>query len=173
MVDQRSLGIVLVGLVAFTGLVGCTDQPVATPPVSRGMQGTPATEGSGMSAGAVRTDREPIARRFPRLGDFSEVHWLGSTIGGSGVPGPSDVLIQGLVVLRPEDLAAARAGYRWEEAPAGWDAKLADALRPLAPPAGDWRYNGQFESEVCTARYSGDVYLDLASGTVYLNVNSR
>jgi len=160
-VDRRSLGIVLVGLVAFTGLVGCTDQPVATPPVSRGTQGTPATEGSGMSAGAVRTDREPIARRFPRLGDFSEVHWLGSTIGGSGVPGPSDVLIQGLVVLRPEDLAAARAGYRWEEAPAGWDAKL------------DWRYNGQFESEVCTARYSGDVYLDLASGTVYLNVNSR
>ncbi|MDG4791593.1 hypothetical protein O7626_37830 [Micromonospora sp. WMMD1102] len=127
-----------------------------------------------MSAGAVRTDREPIARRFPRLGDFADVHWLGSVAGGSsGVPGPSDVLIQGLVVLRPDDLAAAKTGYQWAAAPAGWDARLPEALRPLLPASDDWRHSQQFEADVRTNRYSGVVYIDMSSGTVYLNVNSR
>jgi len=166
--DRRAPRVVGALVVLFAGLTGCTGRPVEDPPVGRD------PEGNSMSAGTVRTDREPISRRFPKLGDFVEVHWQGSVVGASSsVPGPSDVLIQGLVVLRPEDLAAARTGYQWEPAPAGWDAKVPDLLRPLAPASGDWRHNAQFESEVSTTRYSGDVYLDLSSGTVYLDVNSR
>ncbi len=82
------------------------------------------------------------------------------------------MLIQGLVVLRSEDLATTKTGYEWKAAPAGWEAKMNDELRPFAPAAGNWQYNGQFELDVRTTRYNGTVYLDLTSGTVFLNVNS-
>jgi hypothetical protein len=57
-----------------------------------------------MSTSPVRTEREPLAKRFPQLGDFAEVHWQGAAAGTDtgGVPGPTDVHIQALVVLRPD-----------------------------------------------------------------------
>lgn len=166
MADGRALR-VAGALVMILGLAGCTDSPAADPTNGR------LTDGSTMTAApAVRTDREPIAKRFPKLGNFVEAHWQGSLAGPADVPGPSDVLIQGLVVLRPEDLAAAKTGYDWEAAPQGWDAKMNDELRPLAPTSGDWRYSRQFELDVRTTSYSGTVYLDMTSGTVFLNVHS-
>ncbi|WFE30171.1 hypothetical protein O7623_13720 [Solwaraspora sp. WMMD791] len=46
-------------------------------------------------------------------------------------------------------------------------------LRPYAPAAGDGRHSDQYEPEVRTNRFGGRVFLDLASGTVYLAVHSR
>jgi hypothetical protein len=125
-----------------------------------------------MSTPAVRTDREPIAKRFPQLGDFIEVHWQGSAAGADpgGVPGPTDVHIQALAVLRPNVLASAASRYDWKPAPAGWDAPLSPELRRFAPAAGAWHVSEQFAQDVRTTRYSGAVYLDTTGGTVYLDV---
>jgi hypothetical protein len=128
-----------------------------------------------MSAPAVRTDREPIAKRFPQLGDFVEVHWQGSAAGvdTGGVPGPTDVHIQALAVLRPDTLASVAARYQWKPAPAGWDASLSAQLRPFAPAGGAWQASDEFAKDIRTNRYGGPVYLDTTSGTVFLDVIGR
>jgi len=103
------------------------------------------------------------------------VHWQGS-LAGSGstqVPGPSDVLIQALVVLRPEDLTAATGSYPWQPAPAGWDSRVNEPLRPYLPAGGDWQHNPQYELDVRTERYGGTVYLDRKTGTAFLDLYSR
>jgi hypothetical protein len=119
----------------------------------------------------VRTDRDPIAQRFPQLGDFTQVHWQGGTAGtDSGrVPGPTDVRIQALVVVRPETVAVATTQYTWATAPSSWDSELSAPLRAYAPHNATWKVSDHFTKAVLPSGYGGTVFLDAASGTVYLN----
>ncbi|MEU0546737.1 hypothetical protein [Micromonospora sp. NPDC005979] len=121
-------------------LAGCSD-------------GTPDDEPTGRAASVsptpVRTDRDPIAKRFPRLGDFIEAHWQAATAGGSGrdtVPGPTDTRIEALVVLRPDTLATTIKGYEWQPAPPDWDAPLSGELRPFLPTGtgGTWQVSEEY-----------------------------
>jgi predicted small lipoprotein YifL len=132
----------------------------------------PTERATTMSTSIVRTDREPIVKRFPRLGDLVAVHWQGSAAGSDtgGAPGPTDVHIQAIVSLRPGDVAAALSRYEWSPAPAAWDASLSAELRRYAPTDGTWQLNEQFAKDVRTSRYSGAVYLDTTGGTVFLDV---
>jgi len=171
MTDRRATRRLVAGLlVAALVPAGCTDDVAPGPSDRRD------GDGGVVSATPVRTDREPIARRFPGLGDFAQVHWQGAlagSTGGRGVPGPSDVVIRAVVLLRRADLTAATSGYDWTPAPAGWDTRVSDGLRPFLPAAGDWRHSPQYEADVRTNGYSGTVYLDLTGGTVFLDVSSR
>lgn len=164
MADPRAVVAVVAALLA---LAGCTPSAPADP--------RPTGRTTTMSTPPVRTDREPIAKRFPQLGDFTEVHWQGVAAGTDtgGVPGPTDVYIQALVVLHRDDLASAVSHYEWSPAPGGWDTTLSAALRPYAPAGGTWKVSDQFAEDVRTTRYGGPVYLDTTSGTVYLDVISR
>ncbi|MFV2018086.1 hypothetical protein [Micromonospora sp. LOL_023] len=150
-------------------IAGCGADAASDPPAAQ------VTEEDLMATAQIRTDRPPIADRFPALGEFSQVHWQGSVVGGGDprVPGPSDVLIQAVVQLHQEDLPALRGKYDWRPAGADWDTTMSAGLRPYVPTGADWRHSHQYEQEVQTARFSGRVYLDLASGTVFLAVNSR
>ncbi len=127
-----------------------------------------------MNTPPVRTDREPIAKRFPRLGDFAAVHWQGGSLGvdSGGVPGPTDIYIHALVTLSPDARAEIVPYYQWEPAAADWDAEMSDQLRPLLPADGTWVSSDEFTEAVSTNKYYGRVYLDTASGTVYLDVNN-
>lgn len=120
------------------------------------------------SAPAVRTDSEPITKRFPALGTPEELHWLGAAAGqdGGGVPGPTDVQIQGLIVLSPEVVTAATKDGTWTTA----TPTVPESLRTYLPTDPRWQTNDEFTTEVSTSRYSGDVYLDPASRTLYLDV---
>lgn len=159
MADRRA-GLVAAAIVL--ALTGCVDSAPEGP--------TGRT--TGVSPAPVRTDREPIAKRFPHLGDFVEAHWQAAPAGidTGGVPGPTDMRIEALVVLRPDTLATAITGYEWQPAPPGWDAPLSGQLRPFLPPDGTWQVSERFAEDVRTSRYSGTVHLDAASGTVYLLV---
>jgi hypothetical protein len=157
-------------LAVVLAVTGCADDTGVRNPDE------PTSSGGAVSRGPVRTDRDPVAERFPRLGDFNEVHWLGWRIGsdsGRGVPGPSDVMIQAFVELRAEEFESTRDGYEWQQPPDGWTENIAEELHPYVPETGDWGYNERYASEVRTAQYGGGVYLNLATGTVYLNLNSH
>lgn len=125
--------------------------------------------------GPVRTDREPLVKRFPKLGNFIQAHWQGWILGDTGrggVPGPTDTAIQGLIELSPQDLQAAKTGYTWAPAPHGWESGVNSELRPYLSPSGTWQASDQFTSDVTGTGYHGKVYLDLTGGTVFLDVSS-
>jgi hypothetical protein len=155
---RRALAAVVIAATA----TACTAAP------SSGERTGPAVVAS---APAVRTDRDPLAKRFPALGDFAQAHWQGWPASTPGL-GPTDVMIQALVVLSKEDLATVNSRYTFAPPPSGVDAKINEALRPFAPAAPDWRYNADFERHVKTAAYGGTVLLDPSTGIVFLQVVS-
>ncbi|WFE53619.1 hypothetical protein [Micromonospora sp. WMMD1155] len=161
MVDLRA-GLLATALVVT--LAGCSDSTGNDEPTGRATSVSPAP---------VRTDRDPIVKRFPRLGDFVEAHWQAASAGGgsrSSVPGPTDTRIEALVVLRPDTLATTLKEYEWQPAPPDWDAPLSAELRPFLPNGGTWQVSEQFTKDVRTAQYNGTAYLDAGSGTVFLRV---
>ena len=161
MVDRRG-GLLAVMIVL--AMAGCVND---TPDDGRPTGGT-----ASVSPASVRTDREPLAERFPRLGDFVEVHWQASIAGTDDprVPGPTDNRIEALVVLRPDALVAAVKQYDWSPAPAGWDEPLSAELRPFLPGDGTWQVSEHYAEDVSTTHYNGAVYLGTTSGTVYLRL---
>ncbi|MEV0217779.1 hypothetical protein [Micromonospora sp. NPDC050695] len=159
--DDIRAGLLATALVL--ALAGCSDNAPDDEPTGRTTSVSPAP---------VRTDRDPIAKRFPRLGEFVETHWQASAAGADtrGVTGPTDTRIEALVVLRPDTLATIIKGYEWQPAPPNWDAPLSAELRPFLPTGGTWQVSEQFAKDVRTAQYNGTVYLDAGSGTVFLRV---
>lgn len=159
-VADRRAGLCLAVAVALA-LVGCVDGDEQ-----------PTERTTSVSPPPVRTDREPITKRFPQLGDLVEVHWQASTAGAADprIPGPTDTRIEAVVVLRPPTLVATVERYEWSPAPAGWEEVLSAELRPFLPEDGTWHVNGQYAEDVRTSRYSGVVYLDTATCTVFLRV---
>jgi hypothetical protein len=81
-----------------------------------GCAGTPPPPAPGGAVASVdeatdvRTDRAPIASRFPRLGEFRAVHWVSGRLGDDRVPGPSTYFIEAVVELTPADASALAAG---------------------------------------------------------------
>ncbi|WP_155251595.1 hypothetical protein [Salinispora cortesiana] len=49
---------------------------------------------------------------------------------------------------------------------------MSDQLRSLLPASGTWMSSNEFTEAVSTIKYYGQVYLDTASGTVYLVVKN-
>ncbi|MET8280302.1 hypothetical protein [Micromonospora sp. NPDC005174] len=161
MVDLRA-GLVATMLVVT--IAGCSDNGRTDEPPDRTVSASPTP---------VQTDRDPIAKRFPRLGDFVEAHWQAATAGGESrvsVPGPTDTQIEALVVLRPDTIATILKGYEWQPAPPGWEVSLSAELRPFLPTGGTWQVSEKYAEDVRTAQYNGTVYLDAGSGTVFLRV---
>jgi hypothetical protein len=93
---RRMVGTVLACLV----LAGCQSAETPRDPVT-----------SKVENAAPRTDREPIEKRFPELGAFTEVHWLGGTLGDDRAPGSSTYFIEAAVSLRPDEAATLRQRY--------------------------------------------------------------
>ncbi|WP_156466195.1 hypothetical protein [Janibacter sp. Soil728] len=50
----------------------------------------------------MRTDLDPLTRRFPAIGDPASAHWQSGTYGDDRVPGPSTRWIDAVVELDPE-----------------------------------------------------------------------
>jgi hypothetical protein len=104
-----------------------------------GCADTPAQPGGAVAsvdqATDVRTDRAPIASRFPRLGEFRAVHWVSGRLGDDRVPGPSTYFIEAVVELAPADAAALAARYPAAAAPT---APQAPPVLATFVPGGPW-----------------------------------
>lgn len=138
-----------------------------------------SSPGSPGSSSTVRTDREPITKRFSALGAFESVHWLGGAHGSpqsrTDLPGPTDYWIEAVVRLRPEDFAALRdrfGGNRNRTPVAAPTAR--PALRSALPSTGEWvTVPGLTEEVLATSGMSGEVRLHPATRTVYVSAGTR
>ena len=90
MSTRTAAALVLVLLLPACSLLG--DRPAAT-----------AFDEAGM-----RSDPEPLTRRFPALGTPRSVRWQSGRVGDNRVPGPSTLWIDAVVTLEPQVAANLR-----------------------------------------------------------------
>ncbi|MFE1771069.1 hypothetical protein [Streptomyces sp. NPDC059008] len=119
----------------------------------------------------VRTDLEPLERRFAALGPLSGAHWLGTALGTDSrgsVPGPTDVRMVGTARLRAGAVAAITSapqrGFRPEEPP-----RLPQKLAEFVPKGARWVRSDSFDRDMTGGTYSGAFYLDPGTDTVYFD----
>ncbi|MFE7591612.1 hypothetical protein ACFU6K_19610 [Kitasatospora sp. NPDC057512] len=116
----------------------------------------------------VRTDVEPLKRRFPQLGSLSAAMWVGRVLTQNSVtwvPGPTDVSMQGVARVEPVTLAEITANGTWEEISIG-----CGVPKEIAAEVGDptrWLHSRAFDESVTRTQYSGSFYFDRQAGRVY------
>ncbi len=122
----------------------------------------------------VRTDSEPLERRFAALGPLSDTHWLGVVLGTDSrvsVPGPADVRVVGFARLRAGGVAAiVRAPQRGFE-PAT-PSRPPEGLVQFMPKSARWVRSESFDRRMTGGRYSGAFYFDPGADRVYFDTTN-
>lgn len=110
----------------------------------------------------IRTDSEPLERRFAALGPLSRARWLGLVLGTDSrvsVPGPTDVRVVGFARLRAGRVAALVEASRWDfqpETPSG----LPETLAEFMPEGARWVRSESFDHRMTGGTYPGEFYFD-------------
>ncbi|SEB99286.1 hypothetical protein [Streptomyces sp. TLI_105] len=114
----------------------------------------------------VRTDREPVEKRFPQFGRFTGVEWAAAPLGqaNSRVPGPTDVRLSGVATLAEADVRRLLKEYDW--VPAAQPPAVLGSIVPEVPEGTEWRTSEEFTSEVTRGVYTGSFHLDPGAGTM-------
>ncbi|MFJ2670099.1 hypothetical protein [Streptomyces sp. NPDC087525] len=133
---------------------------------------TPAAKSA--DGAKVRTDLEPLERRFAALGALSGAHWLGTALGADSrmsVPGPTDVRVVGTARLGAGVVAAItgapQRSFR-RETPRRIPGELAEFM----PDGARWVRGESFDSDMTRGTYSGAFYLDAGTDTVYFDTTN-
>ncbi|MGN9792423.1 hypothetical protein ACTMTU_15180 [Streptomyces sp. OZ13] len=127
----------------------------------------------GVDEGPLRTETEPLEKRFALLGPLSDAHWLGydrvKNNDGRSVPGPSDIRLVGFARLADgkaaELTSVAERGFGPE--PLG---ELPERLAAFVPKDARWQHSDAFDDEMTGGTYSGRFLLSPATGTVCFDV---
>ena len=98
---------VLIVLLVFVVIIR-TDMPhntnnISTDPLIHALDNT-----------SIRTDVEPLATHFPWL-DILSCQWKAVVMGDNDIPGPTDIIICGYLVVSETYLTQLQDGYEWIE----------------------------------------------------------
>ncbi|MFF2541729.1 hypothetical protein ACFVUY_04120 [Kitasatospora sp. NPDC058063] len=116
----------------------------------------------------VRTDLDPLKRRFPQLGSLSGATWVSRVLTQNSVdwvPGPTDVSLDGVAQVEPATLAAITSSGTWEEA-----VIECGVPKEIATEVGGetgWLHSRAFDESITRTQYSGSFYFDKQTGRVY------
>jgi hypothetical protein len=119
----------------------------------------------------VRTDLEPLERRFTALGPLSGAHWLGTALGTDSrvsVPGPTDVRVVGTAQLRAGTVAAITGVPQRNFQPENL-IQLLEQLAEFVPKDARWVRSNSFDRDMTGGTYTGRFYLDPGTDTVYFD----
>lgn len=113
--------------------------------------------------GDVRTDPEPLTKRFTALGQPVSATWMSGTLGGDA-PGPSTYWIDAVVEVTPETAATLRAASpeQTTETPA-----VEDDVR-TALPSGQLLRSTSLDALFAQGSFRAKAYLAADSDTVVL-----
>ncbi|WP_152361346.1 hypothetical protein [Microlunatus speluncae] len=151
---RRFLTMLIAGPALLT-TVGC--EPTSGPDRAAAKNGT----------GELRTDPEPLRKRFPELGPSFEAQWMSGQYGDERAPGPSTYWIDAVIALpsdRASRLLTAYAPVETTEAPA-----VVDGLRSRLP-AGPLLTSAALDAAFAPDEGSARAYLDRATYTLILVV---
>lgn len=110
--------------------------------------------GEKIGDGELRTDLEPLTKRFPALGAPVGAEWMGGTLGDA--PGPSTYWIDAVIEVDPAIADGLRAEYAPEAVSAPPD--VVDAIQERIPE-GIWLSSDELDAAVSGGGYSTDVYV--------------
>ncbi|WP_020013659.1 hypothetical protein [Promicromonospora sukumoe] len=113
-----------------------------------------STMGEKIGDGELRTDLEPLTKRFPALGTPVGAEWMGGTLGDA--PGPSTYWIDAVVEVDPAVADELRATYLPEEVSTPPD--VVSAIEERIPD-GTWLSSDELDAAVSGGGYSTDVYV--------------
>ena len=99
------------------------------------------------TTGSVIDRPQRVKELFPKLGTFTEVHWLERELTPRTCPdiGPMDYLMSGFIVLAPETAAGYRTQYTWTPAT---PAEVPEDLRRYAPANPQWTASAAFDGDI-------------------------
>lgn len=126
---------------------------------------------SAIETAEVRTDRQPIADRFPRLGSFVDTHWAGGRLGDDSAPGPSSYFIEAVVTLSPDDVARLTSEY--EFAPAPTAPRPPASLVPFVAGSSPWSTSPELESGFGPSDWVSRVFVRLDDGVAYVSARGE
>ena len=105
--------------------------------------------------GELRSELEPLLKRFPQLGRPLGAKWMSGTMGDARVPGPSTYWIDAVVTLQPEHATWLRRQYA--VLPAGVAPEVVAGLRPL--PQGPWERSAALDAALSQQGFQGKALL--------------
>ncbi|KRC91980.1 hypothetical protein ASE25_00915 [Terrabacter sp. Root85] len=149
----------LAAALTVTVTAGCSTDP--TPATDR----TRSTVSSATKTGTgdVRTDLEPLTRRFSALGTPVSATWMSGTLGGDA-PGPSTYWIDAVVEVTPETATTLRAA---SPEPTTETPDVEDGVRS-ALPSGQLLRSTSLDALFAQGSFRAKAYLAADSDTVVL-----
>jgi hypothetical protein len=116
-------------------------------------------------SGELRTDTEPLTKRFSALGGLRDVQWMSGVYGDPDNPGPSTYWIDAVITLdsdQQEELETDFAPEPTDDTPS-----VVAGMRPLLPP-GPYRSSDQLDAAFKEDRWWASAYLDPQAGKLVL-----
>jgi hypothetical protein len=146
-------------LLTLAATAACSTDP--TPPTDR----TRSTVSSATKTGTgdVRTDLDPLTKRFDALGRPVSATWMSGTLGGDA-PGPSTYWIDAVVTVTPETAATLRAT---SPEPTTETPAVEDGVRS-ALPTGQLLRSTALDALFAQGSFRAKAYLAADSDTVVL-----
>lgn len=120
----------------------------------------------------VRTDSDPIKKRFPQFGEPKRSHWCSIVLGkgDSRVPGPTDVRLVGVVEVTPEVMekisGADPSGFapaRPEDVPS----PISEAFPEIRE--GKWVESARFDESVTRGLYTAGFCLNRSAHLILVD----
>ncbi|MEV7927701.1 hypothetical protein [Kitasatospora sp. NPDC088779] len=166
-VTQRADGARILLLIPAAVLLasGCASAP-ETSTAGQGSDRRPTI--TAPTPAQVRTDVEPLKRRFPQLGELTATKWVGQVLTKNSVPeipGPTDVSLDGVAQVDPAILTAITGSGMWRESAieCGVPQEIAAEVRDTKM----WLHSEAFDKSVTRTQYTGSFYFDKQSSRVY------
>lgn len=144
----------LVAATALLATTACGTDPAKEEPAMPTKSGT----------GELRTDLEPLAKRFPLLSGMAEkAEWMSGTLGDDRVPGPSTYWIDAVVTL-PAATVAEIGGGAGER---GATPSVVEGLRDRLP-GGPYLTGDALDDAFSAGKWATTAYLAKEANTVVL-----
>ncbi len=124
-----------------------------------------SAEAEKSGSGELRTDAEPLAKRFPVLKAPFEAQWMAGTYGNSRNPGPSTYWIDAVITLDDNQINDLMTSY--SPAPSGEAPSVVDGMKEHLPP-GPFRTSDALDDAFEEGRWWARAYLDPQSHKLVL-----
>ena len=154
---KKAMVALVMGLM-LTALTACEDQNTAG---SRTANNSAANAGA--TVASTYSDVSVVQDIFPNLEGIESVEYEVIKHGGDdprSVPGPTDYVYQGYIVLTEEAANTIAGSYEWQD----FDTDI--SFEAVTERSGDYKLDGHFTQDILKKTYSGKVWFNEADKTI-------